>query len=361
VAKHFRRSPSAAYRYIVCPGSLQYESTGDRSSSYANEGTQAHAVATKWLDANIVRYAYELPEPGEMRDACKVFVDYCEPVAGTLGKNCDVYGIEETLASPVDEDRGGTPDFYAVKGTHATIVDFKYGVGVPVAAEKNAQLLSYARLLLERFPQLETFTLVIVQPRTAGEAVDTWEATRADVDAFAARESAAAAQSHFSAGEHCRWCPAVAVCDHLHAKALELAQGDFAIEAAADRWPQLMRLKPAIEKLLDAIPGRMLDAMRKGHSFPGFKAVKALGNRTWAHDEAATLRALTRRKLGKRIVCETRLKSPTALDREGHGEQIADLVTRPDRGLTVVAMSDKRPAVTFETAAESFDDLSFLD
>jgi hypothetical protein len=358
MTKHYKFSPSSAKRWLACPGSLNHE--GDnRETSYAAEGTRAHSLAANLLGFRLGQCdGYALSQscdwPGEMSAAAQIFADYCAPIA----ELADCYAIEQTMESPVDPERGGTADFWAKLGDVCTVVDFKYGAGLPVAAERNEQLLSYALLLVERFPELQTFHLVIVQPRTAGDAIDVWSCDRAEVDAFAARVSAAAAQSHYAPGEHCRFCPVIASCEHLHKRALELAGEDFAIEAAADRWPELMRLWPSLQKMFDVIPGRMLDAMRKGKTFPGFKAVRAIGNRTWAQDEAATLKALARRKIGKRQACESRLRSPTQLEKAGFGPALDGLVERPDRGLALVPASDKRQAVSFETANESFAELA---
>lgn len=351
-------------RILACPGSLTLGGES-AASDYAAEGTQAHDYG-----ANVLRSHHmgepPPPHPGdEMAAAVGVYVDFVEPLV-LAAAAAGVVGIEETLESATVPGFGGTPDFYAVERSNGTchVVDFKYGVGVPVAAERNPQLLSYAALLLERFPRLGGFWLTIVQPRCAGKGVDSWRVDPADVAAFRERVAAASTQRHFAAGDHCRWCPALATCDHLYAETKKLAALDFADATAdADRWPEIMRLAAPIKRLLDAIPGRMLDAIRQGRRFEGFKAVQSLGNRTWRNDEDATLKALAKCKLGKKIVTEARLKSPTQLEREGYADQIAPLVHRPDRGLTVVAECDKRPAVEFETAAATFAelDLSFLE
>lgn len=363
MAKHFKFSPSAASRQLVCTASAHLDAPGEQhESSYVAEGTKAHAVATDELERRIYPLGCNANpvecDDLEMLSAAKTFGDYCEPI----GQAADRWAIETTLQSPIESDRGGTPDFWAMKGDHLTVVDFKYGSGVAVAAERNVQLLDYAVLLVEHFPNLQTFKLVIVQPRTAGDAVDEWDCSRDDVDRHAARRRTAAARRDFVAGDHCRWCPAIATCDHLAAKAFEIAGGEFEVEAAADRWPELLRLKGAITKLLDSIPGRMLDAMRKGKTFAGYKAVKAQpGNREWEHDDETTIKRLGKLKIGKRQACVSKLKSPTQLEKDGFGPQIADLVIRKDRGITLAEVTDKRPAVVFETVAEQFDDLSFLE
>lgn len=372
MTKHYKFSPSAAKRILACPGSLTLD--GERAeTSYATEGTEAHGVAAAKLrmrlapnaeavdpqDAQLASHASK-----EMDEAAQVFVDVCAPLALS---SC-AYAIETTIQSRTNPERGGTPDFWSCSGPRgvADIVDYKYGAGIPVAAERNEQLLSYAVLLLEALvvEQPQTFRLMIVQPRTGGEAVDTWECDRATVERFAEYCERRFKETHeFCAGDHCRFCPAIANCDHLHAQTVELAKLEFSdVAENATRWLEILRIAPAVKKLLESIPARMLDAMQKGAAFPGWKAVKSLGNREWKFDDDAdTLRNLAKLKIGKKVACAAVLKSPTQLDREGYGDKIADLVTRRERGLSLVPESDKRPAVVFATAADTFDDLSFLD
>lgn len=348
-------------RILSCPGSLTLDVPKRAGSSYAAEGTEAHDHAADLLRERLTG-SRKLPAcSDEMYSACKVFADF---VMSLNPAEASGYAIETTIESKAIPGFGGTPDYWQCSRNGVVdIVDFKYGAGVPVVAEQNEQLLSYAVLLAECLivENPQTFRLTIVQPRTAGDAVETWETDRATVDIFANRIRAIRNHAHFCAGDHCRWCPALATCDHLHAKTVELAQLEFSeIDGNAERWLEILRLAPAVKKLIESIPGRMLDAMQKGAEFPGWKAVKALGNRSWKFDDAATLKALAKLKIGKKLATKSVLLSPTQLEKAGH-EGFEDLVTRPERGLALVPVTDKRPAMVFQSAAETFDDLSFLD
>jgi hypothetical protein len=350
---HHKLSPSAAHRWLACPGSLGYPAE-DRTSQYAEEGTRAHELANRGLTADNDLWTADASD--EMIEAVRVFIDHCRGLGPV-----DIDKSELFLESKMLADFGGTLDHLAIHDdtAHAWISDFKYGAGVPVAAEKNPQLLCYAVLVLENYPDVETFTLTIVQPRTAGEAVDSWTCDRKTVSAFRQKIIDTSNKTDLCPGDHCRWCPALTVCDALAAKTLEVAKLEF--DDLNSRLLEIFRLAPAIKSLLDAVPGRMISAMQHGESFPGLKAVQAYGNRAWKYDDDEIIRRLGREKIGKKISTVAKLRSPTQLEKDGYGDVVAPLCERPERGIALVPEADKRPALVFDTPSEQFDDLSFLD
>ena len=366
MTQHYKYSPSASQRQMACTASAQLPPVESAESEAAREGTAAHAVAEQLLRAAVAADPFnpgvDFPEveSPEMLGAALKFVDYCAPIA----KTANVHGQEETFTSGRLDGYGGTVDFYAVHDTHLTVVDFKYGAGHPVVAERNTQLLDYAALITEHYPEVQTYTLAIIQPRTAGDAVEEWHCFREDVDKHFADRLAASNRNDYATGRHCLWCPHRPTCDAAYNEALAVAQETFDVRPPADKLDRLVYLfhqAEHVKSYFAAIPGILLGAMQKGHSFPGLKAVKALGHRTWKLGEDETVKALARKKLGKKVAFESRLKTPTQLDREGYGAEIADLVARRDNGFAVVTEADKRPAAVFQTAEETFPDLSFLD
>jgi hypothetical protein len=346
-------------RLLACPGSFSADPGLDEpSSSFAEEGTAAHDLAANWLALALLTGGGDFPWEAEVDDpdrieAVRHFVDYCcglQPFTN--------YGIERELKSETVEDFGGTPDFFCYQRdtNHAYIVDYKHGQGVPVVAEKNAQLLSYAVLLLEAMPKIETFTLVIIQPRTAGEPVDEWGCDRKTVLEFRKRIESIGQSDELRINPGCRWCPALTTCSAVRGEAFRLAKYEF--DGDAQRLQEIYQVTPAILALLKAVPGRMLSSMEKGVGFPGLKAVQTLKNRTWIADEAATLAALQRKKVKVADATIKKLKSPAQLEKVAGKELIASLCHRPAGGLSIVPESDKRPGVVFETPEETFVDVS---
>lgn len=73
----------------------------------------------------------------------------------------------------------GTGDCVIIADGLLHIIDYKYGVGIPVAAENNSQLMCYAAAALDTFEciySIDRIKLSIYQPRR--ENVCTWETTK---------------------------------------------------------------------------------------------------------------------------------------------------------------------------------------
>lgn len=364
--KHFPLSPSASSRWLECPGSLDLtKDIPSRTSVYAEEGTQAHELLAAMLlnDEDDDLAGWE-DAPKEMRIAvneCWAFIDGLVPVEPHS------YGVEEQFTSERIEGLGGTIDYWCITDNTLHVVDFKYGAGVRVHAKHNTQLMCYLTLLREQWPKAERFFGHIVQPRIVHGGVDSHEFGREELDRFTQRITEAtdpAAKETFKAGSHCRFCPALSSCNHLHKETIALAREEFpeALEPEhIERLREILALKPAIKALLTEVPNRLLEQLKMGRDVRGYKAVKSLGNTSWHYSDEETMRILARRKLGKRIVTEAKLKSPTQLKRDGYAEQIEDLTHRPERGVQIVPETDRREAINYLRPEQEFSDLSFLD
>lgn len=268
---------------------------------------------------------------------------------------------EVTLECLTVEDMGGTSDHFMVYvddgRIYLHVFDYKHGVGVPVSVQDNKQLLSYFLIIESHYPGMfDGFRGTIVQPRAfSGDAVQTWECTPERVQEHHAAILQAASQTHLSAGEHCRWCPALTICPELRAHSLRMAQEEFAeIKDDAQKLVELLELKPAITALLDAIPGALLEHFRAGNGVPGYKVVEGQGNRAWKWGDADTvLRNLKRLGVGKRQAIEEKLKSPPAIEKELPKDKhklLEELVTRPSTGYRVVRESAKGKPVDFSVS-----------
>ena len=164
-------------------------------------------------------------------------------------------------------------------------------------------------------------------------------------------------------GDHCRWCPCRAVCPALQQLAVEVAQREFVkaepapAEVGHDRLLWLLKNREAIQQVLDDLPKVVLDLMRDGVEFTGWKAVKASGNRAWIADDATIEKRLRGRGIGKKMLYKAKLLSPAQVEALGHGDKIGDLVTRSDIGYRVVKSTAKGEAVKFTPAVLEFENL----
>lgn len=367
--KHFAKSPSAAKRWLVqgCSKSIILsEDHVSEGNVYTAEGTKAHDLCEACLKAdNWKTFLGDADASDEMKTAVEA---YCRFISALRGHILLSEDIERTFVSKRFTGFGGTADYcshyFGDDGKECChTVDFKFGAGVLVPAEKNPQLLSYLVLIREakQLNDLDLFRATIVQPRL--DHVETVEFSKKDLDDFEKElhrvENELESGGKFVAGEACHWCPAMSRCPEIYRLAGE------AINSAAEpppeqhdddvwieRWAELLRATPAIKRFLDQIPDWLLGEMQRGKKVDGFKVVRRHGNKTWKEDEETTLKKLARKKIGKKAATKTVLLTPTQLKKAGY--QVDDLAHRPDRGLKVVGSDDRREAVEFVTPDNVF-------
>lgn len=360
---HYKKSPSSSERWLNCPGSLTFPDN-DSGGDAAEEGTRAHDLSENYARFRLGHFpGHEFDfgdHPDEMVKAAHTYGDFIRNRWLEAGQDA-VIALEKTFKSKEIDDFGGTADCVIVHGNGliADIIDLKYGFG-EVSAERNSQLMCYGVLLLEQYPDLQVFRLHIVQPRTPGPAVDSWACTVDDIKKHdeRIRRVDLGRFSVFDPGGHCKFCPGRAHCETLQTYTIETAKKEFEADGFEnkEKWPELLRMAPAIKSMLDEIAVQMKDAMRRGERFKGFKLVKARTKRRWRFDEETTLRMLGKKKIGKRIATVTKLKPFSALEKEGYKEAIADLLEKPDAGESLVPDSDKREAIEYKSAVEEFSD-----
>jgi hypothetical protein len=164
------------------------------SSTYADEGTVAHAIAAKILNAE---------DPGPVApDMMAHVTKYTDLVFAAT----DPWRIRSVLyvEQPVNlfylPHRSGIVDAAIIHPGSVQIFDLKYGQGVSVEAEGNTQLAIYAESLIQSWEQIMDFEpnmtvqMTIVQPRDRNnpEAVRTWKLTRPELAKLAAELQAKA-------------------------------------------------------------------------------------------------------------------------------------------------------------------------
>ncbi len=176
--KHAILSASSAHRWIECPPSVKLcENFEDESTVYAQEGTDAHAMCEykvkKLLGMKVKnpknKLEYFNEEMDEHSDAYAAFA--AEEIARIKemdGKE-PLVEVEKRLDYSRWVPEGfGTGDLIIVGNTELTVIDFKYGQGVAVSAEKNAQMMCYALGALDAWDGIydfETVNMMIFQPR----------------------------------------------------------------------------------------------------------------------------------------------------------------------------------------------------
>lgn len=361
---HSKIGASSMHRWAVCPGSVQLSAgIESQTSSYAEEGTHAHDVASKILLGQPVT----LDMDSELYDAVSVYVDHVNDLWKQAKKHKKSFKLIEHKfdLSSLHPGLFGTADAVVYDGNTKTLYvrDYKHGAGIPVEAKDNEQLLYYAlgAQVSLKVPAV-TINIGIIQPRCFHEdgpirihsidAFDMLEFEAFLVDAARATEKK---DAPLVPGEHCRFCPAVGICPKLHKNAVELAKKQFTDPANYDP-EQLAEVLNRIPELNAFIKGVHAFAYKEacaGRPPPGWKLVAKRATRRWRNEESAAA-ALADHGLTQDEIFEFKMKTPPAIEKlltKEHKKIITDLVTSESSGLTLAPEGDKREAVKPDAAA----------
>ena len=376
---HSHIGASGAERWFACPGSVAAcADLPNTESEYAFEGSRYHGLAAYCLEHgfNADRFlgwgvsdkdqiykpgVGEQPEKGllvtqEGAAAVQTYLNAVREIA--QGKEMDVE-VKFHLAH-IHPDLYGTADcvIYDPKTYGLWVIDFKYGAGVVVDPEDNPQLLYYAvgAAFAKSNRVVKEVHLGIVQPRAMGADVKWWAVDAIDLLDFAEtlREKVTATEADDAprhAGEHCRFCPAAALCPKL-AEVAEVAPVDeykpgraYDPEALSE---SLGRIK-ALNGWIKAVESFALSEMRRGAEIPGYKMVEKRAVRTWKDVDEAKRMLLGDGRAEAEIMEPACLRSPAQVEelvgKKTFAELVGEFVAATSSGVTYAPVSDKRPAV----------------
>lgn len=308
--EHAALSASSAHKWLRCPPSARLEeSLPDTKSEYAAEGLLAHALAELKLRKAFLRlrpktYGEAMDAlcrgqyyDGEMQGYTDAYVNYVKKLART--SQCKPYvGVEKRLDYSAWAPEGfGTADCVLLGGDTLHVVDFKYGRGVPVAAENNPQMKLYALGAYEAYKLLYPISavkLTVVQPRL--EVISEWAApieTLLSWGETVVKPMARLAwegRGDYAPGSHCRFCRARPACR---------ARADFyqrLDEGSGRALPPLITNEEAgailtraqgLTDWYESLKAHALSECLAGRSVPGWKAVEGRRVRTLADYAAA--------------------------------------------------------------------------
>ncbi len=328
----------------------------------------------------------KLDSPKFTEDMCQAVQVYIDTVAAdydALPDDTQLYVeqkfvLDITTAKPGEVFGSNDCLLYSPSAKKLVIYDYKHGAGVPVSVENNAQLKFYALGAIDSHPDwmLESVELVIVQPRAMGEAVKRWSPDVSDLFAFKADITIAVmeaqmAGAELSTGDHCRWCPAKALCPKVQSEALEVFGGTVDTTTADLPEPKTLdadRIRAILDggaKLVDwynEVQKFAEGYLVSGGEIPGYKLVQKIGRRKWieADEEVAAFMLMQGfnedqvrpRKLITLTEAERLLKQSKA------GKDTLDALElnytiKESSGVTMAPASDRREAVNI--AAKAFE------
>ena len=383
--QHALLSPSSAHRWLMCTPSAMHESRmPDESSVFAREGSLAHAICARTIlrrlgrdteeaDSEILGLHEEFEEGiEEMQEHADTYADV---VLRTFGEELDAdKGAEIHIETPLDLDEWapgsfGTSDAVVVGRDTLHVFDFKYGRGVQVDAEGNAQMRLYALGALDEFcvgRDIRTVRMTIVQPRVGGLSAATmsrdallhWGTeTLRPLAEVAARGLGAR-----RAGRWCKFCRAVTECEALDHVASSAMIIDINRQDARSLGETCLPMCGPLEQWVEDVRSRALTMLIRGEDVPGYKAVRKRGRRVITDPDALGAKLESVGVEPERIYRPRELKTLGDLEKTVGKKAFAtlagELVSKKEGELTIAEATDRREA---DTGAGAFDGIEIND
>lgn len=380
---HALLSPSSAHRWLECTPSAMLESQEPGISSiYAEEGTEAHALAEIKLS-----YMLEHISPDEydtrfehFRMTSKFYNSefneyvnaYCQEVMTIVkedykGLNVKVHLEDYATFEDIVPNGGGTSDVVIVGNDFIHIIDLKFGKGVPVSAIGNPQLRLYALGAVKKYLRectCKETKMTIIQPRLDNISTDFVSITELNdwgINYVKPRaELAIAGKGELVAGDHCKFCKLKGKCQKLADKQLAVAQAEFG-EVVENNMLEPANMSPeVISRILDIAP-KFIDwfkdvekyaanaAINNNMKIPGYKIVEGRSTRVITDAEAVKEKLQTAGFKEDDYLKPSELLGITSLEKNIGKKLFNSLceqyIVKPVGKPTLVPESDKRTAI----------------
>lgn len=382
---HALLSASGAARWINCtPSPRLEEEFAESESDFAAEGTLAHEFAD--LELNYQTGRIKLPKYNAAIGLLRRHEKYTDEMEGFVAEYVE-YVLEQFNVAKKDTEYAdllieekidltyfvpesfGTCDSIIIANRIMQVPDFKYGKGIRVSAENNAQLMLYGLGALranELMFAIDTVELVVYQPRINN--ISTWKISAEDLHKWGQdvvipkAKVAFAGEGEQCAGDWCQWCRVKPRCKALAAQNLEIAKHDFAD-------PQLLTDEELIEVYMQ-IPGLtnwaksiedyVFKEALNGKKWAEHKLVAGRSNRKWT-DEEAIQKTLAGKKFKRDQFLNIKLKGIGDIEKlvkkANFDALLGEWVVKPEGKPTLVHESDKRQEIGgINQAKEDFAD-----
>jgi hypothetical protein len=412
--------PSGSSMFLNCPGALIPNLLAvDNAGVDAAYGTVAHGVTETWLKTatrpNHLIGTNEFVESGdwgfliwideEMLDYAQMCIDW---VAFIKGKRWVERRVDFSRITPIPRQTG-TADLIVIQGKRLIVIDWKFGKGVRVYAERNTQGMLYAlgamwEVEAAGHERIEEIEIRIGQPRL--DHFDEWVISRDDLLEFAGWAKARMALAwqldapRVAGVKQCEFCKVKATCAANAKMQVELTEGMFddldsphpvgaeAMQAFKDRIDddmfkfdidtidsatldsaQLAKLLPfrrTADKWWKSIDVELMKRAAEGEDVTpfGYKVVEARSRRFFP-DKEKTVKHLAKLGVPEEKSVERILVGPAKAEKllkaVGHRNKdipslLEGITRKPPGKPTLAPLSDKRLALV-DLSGVSFDDL----
>ena len=371
--KHALLGASKAHQWLECPPSARFEEQFEvpPQSEAAAEGTLAHALAEDHLRKLLAGKKATTPKKIKAdplyRPAMEEHVlTYCDVVIETLtgmrDAGCDpIIYLEQSLDLNKWIPEGfGTADCIIIGDGTLHVFDFKYGKGVPVAAEENPQLKLYGLGALNEFDclyEINEIVLHIIQPRL--DSITEWNVSKDVLEKWGnfvvkpIANKAFKGEGEYNPGEsQCRWCIGKNRCraynqwllDECQLRFTDLGEERAPNELSDQEIANILSVADEIKKWVSSVADYAKDqALNHGVTFPGWKLVEGVSRRKIT-DEQKVIDILRDRGYTTEQVC--RLKGITDLEeltgKNTLQQMIGDYIVKPQGNPTLAPETDKR-------------------
>ncbi|MBR5412744.1 MAG: DUF2800 domain-containing protein [Fibrobacter sp.] len=361
------------------------ENVEDKGSSYAEEGSLAHAYCAlklkEFLGRDVTGEKAEIAElnekyhTGEMDEYTDTyFTIVMEKYNAARQKTRDAQLLIEVRLdfSKYIPDGFGTGDAIIIADGCLEIIDFKYGKGVKVSAYENPQMKIYALGAYEAYTfeyNIDRVKMTIVQPRI--DNLSEFEISVADLEKWATEELQPKAKEAFgpngkqAPGEWCQFCKVKARCKALAATAIKTAKENAdpklisVEEMATIVLPQIATIKTWLTGVEEYALQQALD----GTEYPGYKLVAGRSIRRITDPEAVMQELQSNAFAEESYMKPRELRTITDLEKLVGKKRFTELcgkwIEKPQGKPTLAPESDKRPA--FNAAADDFSGINLSD
>lgn len=369
---HSKYSASSANRWLSCPASVRMsEGIAEETNDDAELGTHAHELGEFCLKTGLNAFECiglkfnNITVDSSTAEAVQLYVSYVRDLCRKY--NVDPMLEKRVVMHSVSDDVFGTSDCIVIVGDWLFVIDYKHGYDLVNVNDDNKQAIHYAISTLDTFKLWQTINYivtVIVQPH--GDHIDGSIRTKNyvinDMYGFHKMFSNGVAEAkigtRFKAGEHCKYCPAIATCRARMTHTLDLAYLDKPFdELSIPELEVIYNESKVISKQLEKVSDRMTALARKGSTFDGYKLVN-ITPRAKCIDEAGFVAdAMFISGREKHEFYNTKLKAKgdcTKLVANDHF--LIDQYFKRDESssTTLVPLTDSRPAVSVGKASGLF-------